>query len=126
MADLGYGGLPGQRRDLPEGATCDTHPDRPAVARVQGETDSMGCELHDFCAECYAEDRAYARSAEARTGRCDWCKKEATDLRDTRDYEEGMYGPVYRVCAACKKRRDDEDQAELDRYEDRYGHDHDW
>lgn len=33
--------LPGHRHKLPSGATCDDHPDRPAVARIQGETDSF-------------------------------------------------------------------------------------
>jgi hypothetical protein len=70
------------------------------------------------CKECLDADRAYARSAEARTGKCDWCKKDAIDLADTRDYEEGMAGPVYRVCGSCRKRRNDEDRAELDRHDD--------
>lgn len=108
--------LPGTAHDLPEGTMCDEHPDRPAVARIQGETDSFGCEMNDVCQECLDADRAYARSEEARTGRCDWCKQDATDLRDTRDYEEGMHGPVYRVCAACRKRRDDEVAAENDEF----------
>ena len=30
-----------------------------------------------------------------------------------RDYEEGMSGPVYYVCAACKKRQADRIDAEL-------------
>lgn len=96
---------------------CDDHPDRPAVARVQGETDSFGSELLDFCQECLDDYRNWARSPEATSGRCDWCKQEATDLRDTRDYEEGFYGPVYRVCDACRKRADDEARAELDAYD---------
>ena len=110
--------LPGRVHELPKGAKCDVHPDRNAVVRIQGETDSFGCEMHDCCEECADEIRAYARSAEARTGKCDWCKKPATDLSYTRDYEEGMSGPVYRVCGACRKRREDEDRAELARYDD--------
>lgn len=112
--------LPGALHELPEGATCDQHPDRPAVARVQGETDSMGSELNDLCQECYDEDRAYARSEEACTGRCDWCKQDATDLRDTRDYDEGMSGPVYRVCGACRKRVNDEAERELAAHDSTY------
>lgn len=34
------------------------NPSPPAVARVQGETDSFGCEMHDLCAECLASFRA--------------------------------------------------------------------
>ena len=101
--------LAGTPHDLPDGAMCDEHPDRPAVARIQGETDSFGSELLDCCQECVDEIRAYNRSAEARTGECDWCHNDATDLRDRRDYEEGMYGRVYRVCGACSRRYDAED-----------------
>ena len=106
--------LAGALHELPEGAKCDEHPDRDAVANIQGETDSFGCETHYCCEECAEEIRAYARSAEARTGTCDWCRREATDLRDTRDYDEGLYGRVYRVCGSCWKRRDDEARADLD------------
>lgn len=108
--------LPGAIHELPDGTVCDVHPDRPAVVRIQGETDSFGCEMNDCCEECADEIRSYARSAEASTGRCDWCKKDATDLRDQRDYEEGLNGPVYRVCAACRKHADDEARRELDAY----------
>jgi hypothetical protein len=109
--------LPGSFHVLPEGAMCDIHPDVAAVARVQGETDSFGSEMNDMCQACLDEYRAYMNSAEARTGRCDWCKRDALDLRDTRDYEEGMCGPVYRVCDACRKKANDEAAAELDNYE---------
>lgn len=110
--------LPGAHHSVPDGATCDTHPDRTAVVRVQGETDSFGAELNDLCAECLAELRAYEASPEASTGRCDWCKQHATDLRDKRDWEEGTAGRVYRVCGACANRYDanqaDEDCWEVD------------
>jgi hypothetical protein len=109
--------LPGSAHDLPAGATCDEHPDRPAVVRIQGETDSFGSELNDMCQECADEYRAWRRSPEASTGQCERCHKEATDLRATRDYDEGMYGRVYEVCGACRKRSDDEARAELEQYE---------
>lgn len=108
--------LPGRSHDFPDGAKCDQHPDRDAVARIQGETDSMGCEMADMCAECLEEHRAYMRSPEAqedRIGKCEWCGHDATDLRDARDYEEGMCGQVYRVCGACVKRVNAEAEAEL-------------
>ena len=113
--------LPGRSHDFPEGTKCDEHPDRPAVARIQGETDSFGCEMHDMCAECLQAERDWLRSPEAqewRTGRCEWCGKDATDLRDARDYDEGMCGRVYRVCGPCVKRVDDEARAELAAYDD--------
>lgn len=100
---------------------CDVHPDRPAVCRIQGETDSFGSEMNDFCRECRNAHLEYRRRPEARAGQCDWCKGEATDLRDARDYDEGMAGPVYRICGRCQKRRDDRIQEELDRYDHEYG-----
>lgn len=111
--------LPGSGHDVPDGMECDNHPGVKADARVQGETDSFGCEMIDMCAECFAAYRAYLASPEAAEddcGTCDWCKNPATDLRDRRDYEEGMNGPVYRVCAPCIKRVNDRDQQEMDTY----------
>ena len=113
--------LPGAGHDLPDGAMCDSHPDRPAVARLQGETDSFGAELIDCCEECRAAWRAYDRSAEARTGNCDWCKSASTDLRYRRDIDEGMYGPVYPTRQLCGE----QNQAQLQRaaagWDARYG-----
>jgi hypothetical protein len=97
---------------------CDDHPDRPATHRVQGETDSFGCELNDMCDECYATHKTAmaAYREEARTGECEWCKSLATDLRDRRDFEEGSCGRVYRVCGACVVRQNREAEEELERY----------
>lgn len=115
--------LPGRCHDFPDGTKCDEHPDRDAVARVQGETDSFGCEMHDMCAECLEAARAWSRSPEAdewRKGKCEWCKTEVTDLRDARDYDEGMCGRVYRVCGPCVKRQNDEAERELRYYDNGY------
>ncbi len=107
--------LPGASHAVPEGQACDTHPDRPATHRVQGETDSFGSELHDMCNECherYKQDMA--DSAEARsTGKCEWCGTQSTDLRPRRDWEEGSSGRVYDVCGACVKAENDRLSAEL-------------
>jgi hypothetical protein len=106
---------------VPDGMKCDKHPSRDAVARIQGETDSFGCEMNDYCQECLDEYRAWKNSPEAaewRKGKCDWCKSEATDLRDARDFEEGMSGRVYRVCGACIKRQSDELKEECDYYDE--------
>lgn len=108
--------LPGAVHVLPAGSMCDDHPDRPAVARIQGETDSFGSELIDCCEECSQQMRDEMRKAHH--GQCDWCKQEATDLRDRRDDEEGMYGRVYSVCGSCRKREDDRLQREMDSYGD--------
>ena len=109
--------LPGSLHKVPEGATCDLHEDRPAVARIQGETDSFGSEMNDMCQACLDQFREHRRSPGARIGSCDWCKKDATDLSDARDYDEGMSGPVYRVCRDCRKKQNDEARKELEHYE---------
>jgi hypothetical protein len=99
---------------------CDEHPDRKATRRVQGETDSFGCEMYDFCDECFKEWKSHdVYSPEE----CDWCDKKANDIRPTRDYDEGMCGPVYYVCGPCRKRRDERVREENSRYDDDYN---DW
>lgn len=114
--------LSGAVHSVPDGQKCDEHPERDAVARVQGETDSFGCEMHDMCQECLDAERAWRNSPEAsewRKGTCEWCKNPADDLRDRRDYEEGNCGRVYRVCGACVK-KDNEYWAEEARLHDAY------
>lgn len=62
MADISSGRVmtrTGSHHKVPAGATCDDHPDRPAVHRVQGETDSFGCEYIDWCQECYDKYQQY-------------------------------------------------------------------
>jgi hypothetical protein len=81
---------------------CDDHPDRPATHRVQGETDSMGCEMIDMCDDCYSEYKKHAD--EPIVGCCDWCKAPNVRVREHRDYEEGTHGPVYDVCDVCIKK----------------------
>jgi hypothetical protein len=113
--------LSGAMHDVPIGQKCDKHQRRKAIVRIQGETDSFGCEMHDMCRECLDEYRARKNSPEAaewRNGQCEWCKEAATDLRDARDYEEGLSGRVYRVCGACIKRQNEELKAEADYYDD--------
>jgi len=109
--------LPGAGHPLPEGTECDFHPDRPAVARIQGETDSMGAELNDMCQECLDDHRKAMAEADY-SGVCDWCNNHAAHLRPRRDYEEGMYGRVYEVCDVCIKRVNDADAAYLDSFGD--------
>lgn len=83
---------------------CDDHPDRKAYKRIQGETDSFGAELFDVCEECYKEYEEELKAAD-NSGCCDWCKNHAARLFDRRDFEEGMSGPVYRVCGPCVDRQ---------------------
>jgi len=87
---------------------CDDHPDVPAVARVQGETDSFGCEMYDVCQVCLDEIKSYKPEPAA----CDWCGKVAK-LSPQRDYDEGMCGRVYDVCSPCIEVA----EAELNEYE---------
>lgn len=114
--------LPGHRHPLPEGSKCDVHPDRPAIARIQGETDSFGSELGDYCAECLEERRNQPKEHWP----CDWCNTVA-ELKPQRDYDEGTCGRVYQVCAPCVERyhrRLEQERQELG-YEDDDGWDDD-
>lgn len=112
--------LPGAVHTVPTGTMCDCHPDVPAVRRVQGETDSFGSEMHDLCQACVDELKAH--SHEARCGFCDWCKNEVNNLRPRRDFDEGLYGPVYYICGACaaldNERLRQEAQDDLTDYDD--------
>ena len=49
----------GSHHKVPAGTMCDDHQDRPATHRIQGETDSFGCEYIDWCDECYDKYLAY-------------------------------------------------------------------
>ena len=95
--------LPGSRHSTDQ--MCDEHQDRPAVARIQGETDSFGSEMHDTCQDCFNKHRQYEASRD-RSGVCDWCGNESDRLSKRRDFEEGMSGRVYDVCGPCIKKRD--------------------
>lgn len=105
--------LPGSLHKLPEGAVCDDHPDRPAVRRVQGETDSLGAELLDVCQECYNELIDMSLSI----GPCDWCGATA-ELKPRRDFEEGSTGRVYDVCQNCIDKQNKMIDEELGHSED--------
>ena len=115
--------LPGSHSSSPSGVTCDNHSDRPAIHRVQGETDSFGCEGFDFCQECYDRHKELMdqHKKEAATGICDWCGEVATDLRKRRDFEEGSCGRLYDVCGNCVRKENEACQAELEEYGDGWG-----
>jgi len=105
--------LPGSLHDVPDDMMCDNHPDRPAIHRVHGETDSFGCELNDLCEECYAQQYVES-SAPQEAFPCDYCKTKSTDLRAIRDPDEGLCGPVYYVCPECRRRQRERIKAELE------------
>ena len=95
--------LPGFQSAPENGTTCDDHPDRPAVKRVQGETDSMGCEYLHFCQECFDRYKAGKEAAGGGSfeGACS-CGKQNVPLFPVRYWDEGSYGPVYYKCADCR------------------------
>lgn len=109
--------LPGESHDFPDGTMCDQHPDRPAVARIQGETDSFGCEMADMCQGCLDEHREEMKNTDW-SGVCEWCGLHKPKLRPRRDYEEGMSGRVYDVCDDCIKRENDDLEKESGTYWD--------
>ncbi len=115
--------LPGAYHAMKPGTKCDDHPDRDAVARVQGETDSFGCELIDMCQECLDEYRVEMKKDHE--GFCEWCKTQASHVSPRRDYEEGLSGRVYMVCRPCveketKRLKEESEQYEQYYYEDSY------
>ena len=93
--------LPGHIHELPKGAICD-HPGckEPAVVRVQGETDSLGCELIDLCDE---HNQVRQEQEEDHEGVCNFCQAFRV-VKPFRDPEEGRSGPVYQVCEPCRGR----------------------
>ena len=109
--------LPGSPHGVPAGTMCDDHPERPATHRVQGETDSFGCELNDMCDKCYAELRA-EMSAPQEAFPCDYCRAPSIDRRPIRDYDEGLCGPVYYVCGECRRRQRERLEEEAREFED--------
>jgi len=105
--------MPGTRWSIDPhaGIMCDEHPDTVAAFRVQGETDSMGCEYAHLCVAC---DEAFRLAgAVQRDGQCEWHKGWGLDLKPFRDMDEGMGGPVYMTCADCRRRVNDQAAAEL-------------
>lgn len=108
--------LPGSTHNPAKNVCCDEHPDREAVVRVQGETDSFGSEMYDFCKECADKWRAEVAAADT-SGCCDWCHHHAPKLRNRRDYEEGLCGRVYQVCHVCIDRENAKLASEMDDYD---------
>ena len=108
--------LPGSEHKVPKGTMCDTHQDRAATIRMQGETDSFGAEYQDLCQECAASfQRAHKRFL-AEPKYCDWCGLTSKTCRPHRDFEEGQAGRLYDVCESCRCQESTRAQDELDEY----------
>lgn len=122
MADVSNGPvatMPGSHHSVPEGTKCDEHSTVPAVRRIQGETDSFGCEYYDVCQACYDKD-VEDRKNRDRSGYCDWCKCHAPRVSPRRDFEEGSSGRLYDVCDACIKKESDRISEELGEAQDEW------
>ena len=108
-------GLPGDMNKLTTTHDmCEEHEDRPATYKVQGETDSWGCEYIYMCDECVTALHA----ADTEKGICEWCNAEDVEIYPERDFEEGMHGPVYYVCSPCRQKQNSRISAELADMED--------
>lgn len=113
--------MPGSQHLLPQGAKCDSHSDRDAVARVQGETDSFGCEYVLMCAECRDGFRLAQQEEYEQERYCDWCGQLKKHCKPHRDMDEGMSGPMYQVCGDCRARESDALAQELEESREMYG-----
>lgn len=110
--------MPGSVHRVPSGQTCDRHSDRLAIFRIQGETDSFGCEYVDMCDEC--RDEYLAAKEQPNPGQCGICGNHVEDRKPMRDYDEGMSGPVYDACAHCRAEANARAQAELEEMQAEY------
>jgi hypothetical protein len=95
--------MPGSLHSVPAGTACDRHPQRSAVKRLQGETDSFGAEYLCLCQHCIDEIRAQAASVRDVEQYCEWHRGLGLDVRTHRDFEEGSSGRLYSVCAPCRR-----------------------
>lgn len=112
--------LPGNCLKVPKGAMCDSHPDREAVIRIVGETDSFGSELHDVCQECLDSIQKQIEEEKEKPKFCDWCSQLKKNVSLRRDPEEGSYGRLYNVCQECNQKQNQRDQEECDHYNNYY------
>lgn len=117
--------MPGSSHPFPKGSVCDVHGDIPAVKRIQGETDSFGCEYVLMCQGCVDEHQKYLQAKQEEEECCDWCKQMKKGLRPHRDMDEGMSGPLYDVCSDCIIKENEEARRELEE-NGGYSDDLDW
>lgn len=108
--------MPGSASQIEFDEVCECG--APAQYKVQGETDSFGCEYLFLCKGCLAVMRAEAMKP--REFCCDLCHERKTERPiNYRDYEEGASGRLYVICRACKNCCDayDREMAEQQDYD---------
>lgn len=124
--------MPGNRWPHTEGFRCENEGEDGGCAagtkadwKIQGETDSFGCEYFFLCNQC--EEKRNARrleEEEKRDGYCSYHKGMGSNLRLKRDIlGEGTSGPVYDMCEDCRKRLNEDAEAEArlsDNHDDDY------
>jgi len=133
MADVTDGPVrtkPGSRHPVPEGMLCDGYNvegdhEVLAVQRIQGETDSWGAEMCDYCQACVDKMQAEEEALRNEPKCCQWCKQSKMDCQLTRDFDEGDTGPLYEVCGGCRQKQNDDARAELDYLNRHDDHDQD-
>lgn len=106
--------MPGSVHKVPEGQMCDHEGhDHLAEVRIQGETDSMGCEFIDLCTP--EADKLLAALRAPRDGYCEVHGGPGSDLKNWRDFDEGMAGRIYQACRSC---RDEANKRAAEEYEE--------
>jgi len=108
--------LPGHTVKCGDGYTCEgwnCECSNPATYRIQGETDSFGCEYIYLCDGCKKIMDTPDPDTVPESTICDWCKKEVTVWSHMRDFDEGTSGPVYHVCSACRAKENRRAEEEL-------------
>lgn len=84
-----------------EGHNCEC--DKPSTKRIVGECDSFGYEEICLCDSCYELMQKDRDELYNQPRWCDWCKSMKEGCIEKRDPDEGMFGPVYMVCPACRE-----------------------
>lgn len=90
--------LPGTHYTVNIEDSCDDC-DNKATHKIQGETDSFGCEYMYFCDQHYG---VYKNQVSEIEYGCDACCHQGRDVRWWRDPDEGIFGRVYLRCESCR------------------------
>ena len=96
--------MPGSRHQLPLNQSCDKHPNRLAVVRIQGETDSFSAEYVDMCEECKQDYLKHIEEHKEDERHCEICLGNKKGVKPRRDPEEGSCGRLYDMCPECYRK----------------------